>query len=169
MGRTPIKINKGDKYNRLTIIEEVKPLYDKRNKMVRIVKCECECGNKSNYRLADIKRGMTKSCGCLHIELSTTRSIKRLTTHNKSNINEYKTWGNIKTRCYNKNREEYKNYGGRGITVCDRWLSSFENFYKDMGHKPTPSHSIDRINVNGNYEPDNCKWSTRKEQANNKR
>jgi hypothetical protein len=169
MGRTPIKINKGDKYNRLTIVEEIEPIYDNQNKMVRIVKCICECGNESNYRLNDIKRETTKSCGCLHKELSKIRSIKRLTTHNKSKYNEYRIWSGMKTRCYNSKRKDYVNYGGRGITVCDRWINSFENFYKDMGDRPLGT-TIDRYpNNDGNYEPSNCKWSTPKEQINNRR
>jgi hypothetical protein len=75
----------------------------------------------------------------------------------------------MKTRCYNPNTEYYKHYGGRGIKVCDRWLNSYENFLKDMGPKPSLIYSLDRIDVNGNYEPSNCKWSTPKEQVNNRR
>lgn len=90
-------------------------------------------------------------------------------THGMSNTPEYKAWFEMKRRCYNKNRKGYKNYGGRGIKVCDRWLESFENFYEDMGDRPSPNHSLDRIDVNGNYEPSNCKWSDRTEQNYNQR
>jgi len=83
---------------------------------------------------------------------------------------EYNTWENMKSRCYNKNNKCYHYYGGRGIKVCDRWLNSFENFYIDMGKKPTPKHSIDRFpNNNGNYEPSNCRWATQKQQVGNRR
>jgi hypothetical protein len=85
------------------------------------------------------------------------------------NSSEFRTWVNIKQRCYNINTPYYINYGERGIKVCNRWLESFENFYEDMGPKPTPYHSIDRINNDGNYEPSNCKWATKKEQQNNTR
>jgi hypothetical protein len=85
-----------------------------------------------------------------------------------NNERSYRTWYNMISRCKNKNNSSYKNYGGRGIKVCDRWLQSFENFYKDMGYPPTIKHTIDRINNDGNYEPSNCRWATHKIQQNNK-
>lgn len=95
---------------------------------------------------------------------------KEHTTHGKTQTTEYRSWASMKNRCYNNKLVDFKNYGGRGIIVCDRWLNSFENFYRDMGKKPTAGHSIDRFpNKNGNYEPTNCRWATKVEQVRNQR
>lgn len=126
-----------------------------------IWECHCDCGKTTYARSASLKRGEVKSCGCLKAENNKS--------HGNSHLREYKIWGAIKRRCGNKNDKKYHLYGGRGISVCERWLSSFELFLSDMGYRPSKNHSIDRINVNGNYEPSNCKWATVKEQNRNKR
>ena len=87
----------------------------------------------------------------------------------RRDIPGYNSWCSMKKRCYNPNISDFKNYGGRGIKVCDRWRDSFDNFYEDMGPKPTPDHQIDRIDNDGNYEPGNCRWTTRSENQHNKR
>ena len=122
--------------------------------------CRCECGLEKSVQLGNLKRGLSNGCGCK------PHKTKYSNIKDKSLLN---TWHNMISRCYNKKDDNYKNYGGRGITVCVRWRDSFENFIADMGEKPSPKHSIDRINNDGNYEPSNCRWSTQKEQANNTR
>lgn len=121
--------------------------------------CECECGNKTIVRSAKLNNGSTRSCGCL---------IGTSGTHLLSKTTEYSIWTNIKTRCYNPKHRYFYRYGGRGIVLCERWSESFENFLADMGPRPSPKHTIDRINNDGNYEKANCRWATMQEQQNNK-
>jgi hypothetical protein len=159
-----IEIKSGDKYGKLTIVKEVEPYIEPSGTLRRKVICNCDCGNKNYFRLSDLKSGKTSSCGCYRIE----NSIKFNTKHGLKYHSLYPTWLNMKQRCYNSNHNRYKDYGGRGIKVCDMWLNSFENFLNDMGERPEGT-SLDRINNNGNYEPNNCKWATKSEQRINQR
>lgn len=147
----------GERFNRLVVIEKVEKKYGK-----WIVKVKCDCGSIKKVYLYDIQRGKVKSCGCLNQELR----IKRATSHGMKGTKIYTTWKNIRNRCHNKNNPQYHNYGGRGIKICERW-NNFQNFYDDMGDIPE-GKSIDRIDNDGDYSPDNCKWSTYQEQAENK-
>ncbi len=160
-----MEIKSGDKYGRLTIIKEVEPHIQPSNKTIRKFNCLCECGNETNVLLDNLRNNNTRSCGCYNKE----KSKKQLTTHGLRYHPLYKTWDNMKTRCYNSNYIRYKDWGGRGIKVCDRWLNSFENFLSDMGERPTLKHSIDRIDNNRNYEPSNCRWATPHQQSQNRR
>lgn len=125
--------------------------------------CVCDCGTEFRADIYKLRTGHTASCGCLRRELVAAKN----TSHGMSGTTEHRIWKLMVQRCTNRAFHKYKDYGGRGIRVCERWRS-FENFYADMGPRPQDT-TLDRINNNGNYEPGNCRWATDDQQRNNKR
>lgn len=145
-----------NKYGRLLVLKKDDEYLGKNSRYI----CKCDCGKEMSFFGFSLKNGNTISCGCYNKEI--------ITKHGMYKTPEYSAYIQMKQRCYNPNSKRYKNYGERGIIVCHRWLESFENFLEDMGKKPSKNHSIDRININGNYEASNCRWATDYEQRSNK-
>jgi hypothetical protein len=134
--------------------------------------CKCDCGVLKVVGGAAMRAGKIQSCGCLQREAAASiggRSLKHGATSGHKKTAEYKCWADMRRRCDTPSQTSYHKYGGRGIRVCERWDTSFENFLADMGTKPTPQHSLDRIDPNGNYEASNCRWATIREQSLNRR
>jgi hypothetical protein len=131
--------------------------------------CRCDCGNWKAVRGSDLRNGATQSCGCLRNDR--VRAV--ITTHGGKSRSgadpEYAVWAAMRQRCKHPNRPDFKYYGGRGISVCDQWQNSYATFRTDMGPRPSPRHTIDSIDTNGNYEPGNCRWATWSEQRRNTR
>ena len=156
MKKRKLTVSPGQRFHRLTIIlasfHVGKEIYHR---------CRCDCGTEKTMLARNVEAGKSKSCGCLAREKS-----KNHATHGLSKTPIYQTWSRMCTRCDNPNVDRYKNYGGRGIRVCDRW-KKFENFYSDMGDIPGPEYSLGRIDNNKDYCPENCRWETIEQQLNN--
>lgn len=161
-GSTKINIV-GKRFGRLTVIAETNER--SANGELKYL-CECECGNTKVIVSTSLRCGKTRSCGCLLSEGTSARAK----THGLSKTRLFNIWAGMHDRCYNPNRREYKDYGGRGIQVCDAWKDNFQAFYDwSMANGYSDNLSIDRRDNDGNYEPSNCRWTTRKEQSDNTR
>ena len=164
----PGKINlMGHRFGRLVVVKES---VERRSRGGAVIwECLCDCGVSKNICGASLRNGLTTSCGCYSIERVTKTQTKHGQSSRKGKSITYLSWDAMIQRCTNTKAEHFNDYGGRGIKVCERWLNSFENFYMDMGDRPSKKHTIDRFpDGNGDYELKNCRWATQEQQSRNR-
>jgi hypothetical protein len=158
----------GQVFGKLTVIERAGAHKQPNGNTQALWLCKCFCGQEKTVQGRSLRAGLIRSCSCLQKENRLKHGHAR---RGSPSFPRYRSFHAMKNRCLNPNNKNYPSYGGRGIEVCDRWLGpdGFTNFLADVGERPTPKHSIDRINNDGNYEATNCRWATQKEQNNNRR
>jgi hypothetical protein len=164
MGYRIIQIRRDRRFGKLTVLGESAKFHSTTGCAVRGLICKCQCGAIKDIRLGDLRSGRTISCGCIKRQ----RQLERCKKHGMTHSPEYKVWQNMLNRCRNPKLREWKRYGGRGITVCQRWKNEFAAFLSNVGRRPSPRHTLDRIRNDGNYCPGNVRWVTQKTQCNNK-
>jgi hypothetical protein len=154
----------GRAFGRATVVSDAERSASGRRRVL----CSCDCGTQFVCDPRSLLNGGTTSCGCLHREVVKQLCVAR-STHRMTRTPEYNSWVKMRDRCENHRSAKFSDYGARGIVVCPIWDGSFEAFYSDMGPKPKPSWSLDRIDVDGPYAPENCRWASPKQQSRNKR
>lgn len=154
----------GKRFGRLVVVDRAPTKIQASGQRKTMWNCVCDCGARIITQMWCLRSGMSKSCGCFHRDSATAQS----TVHGMSGTPEHVVWAQMRERCRNPNSPSWENYGGRGISVCDRW-QEFANFFADMGQRPSPKHSLERLDVNRGYEIGNCVWATKKTQARNTR
>lgn len=164
-------LNGVTRFGRLAVVSEAEPrIYG--NRRHRRATVECDCGTRKEVAVAELKKGQSQSCGCLKIDKARKQGAatrKHGESVRADYSTEYRIWIGMKSRCYNPKHVGYKNYGARGISVCDEWVNSYPTFLADMGRRPTLGHTLDRIDNDSGYSRANCRWATASEQRCNQR